>query len=68
MKNKLYEIFDAMTMVFSPLVENLFDHAETINAQQVARKSRARVQMASDAIALRDARATDIRRRESFGW
>ncbi len=68
MKNKLYEIFDAITMVFSPLVENLFDHAETINARRVARKSRGGVQAASDAPALRDARATGTRRRESFGW
>lgn len=67
MKNKLYGIFDRITMVFSPLVENLFDHAEVWSAPREARSGKRRVQTASSAIALREARATGTRRRESFG-
>lgn len=67
MKNMLYEIFDAITMVFSPLVESFFDHAEALSARREARKSWARVQTASAATALRDARAMGTRRTELFG-
>ncbi|MBA3439973.1 MAG: hypothetical protein H0T92_08920 [Pyrinomonadaceae bacterium] len=68
MKNRLYGIFDTITMVFSPLIEDLFDYAEVLSARRGARKIRGRVQTASDATALEDARVTGIRRRESFGW
>jgi len=68
MKNKLYEIFDAVTMVFSPLIESFFDHTEELSARREARKSRGRVQTESDATAVRDARAMGTRHRESFGW
>lgn len=68
MKNKLYRIFDAITMVFSPLVENLFDYAEVLSARRGVRKGKRRLETASGATALRDARATVTRRRESFGW
>ncbi len=68
MKNKLYKIFDAVTMVLSPLVENLFDHAELLSARRVVRRGKRYVLIASDATALRDARATGTPCRESFGW
>ncbi len=68
MKNKLYEIFDTITMVFSPLIESLFDYAEELSARREARKSRGRVQTALGATALRDLSATGTQRRESFGW
>ncbi len=68
MKNKLYGIFDAIAMVFSPLIENLFDYAEVLTARREARKGRVRVQTASDTTDLRDAGATGTRHRESFGW
>lgn len=68
MKNKLYEIFDAITMVFSPLIENLFDYAEVLSARRGVRKGSGRVLTASDTTALRDARTTGTQGRESFGW
>lgn len=68
MKNKLYEIFDRITMVFSPLVESLFDRAEVLSARRAARKGKRRLQMAATATALRDERSTGTRGRESFGW
>ncbi len=57
MKNTLYEIFDAITMIFSPLVESFFDHAEALSARLEMRKNGGRVQKASDATALRGKRA-----------
>ncbi len=39
-KNKLYEIFDAITMVFSPLIENLFDYAKEQGGVQTAQTQR----------------------------
>lgn len=68
MKKNLYGIFDWITMLFSPLVENLFDSAEVLSARRVARKGMRRVQTASDITALRTARAAGTRLRESFGW
>ena len=68
MKNKLYGIFDRITMVFSPHIESLFDYAEAIDARRAARKSRRRAQTTSDATAVRDVRAMGTRREESFGW
>jgi hypothetical protein len=40
MKNKLYGIFDAVTMVFSPLIERLFDHAEVLSARRRVRRGK----------------------------
>lgn len=57
MKNMLYGIFDHVTMTFSPLIEGFFDHAEALSARREMRKSRRRVQMASDPTALQDKRA-----------
>ena len=70
MKNTLYEIFDAITMIFSPLVESFFDHAEALSARREARKSRWRLQTASaaTATALRGARAMGARRKDLFSW
>lgn len=49
MKNKLYDIFDAVTMVFSPLIENVFDYAEIMKARREKRKVRGRAYTASGA-------------------
>lgn len=49
MKNTLYEIFDRIAMVFSPLVENVFDHAEIMKARRERRKIRERAHTASGA-------------------
>jgi len=68
MKNKLYEILDAIMMVFSPLIENLFDYAEVLTARRAERRGKRRLETAPDTTALRDARATVTRHRESFGW
>ena len=57
MKNMLHEIFDHITMLFSPLGEGFFDHAEALSSRREMRKKRGRVQMASDATALQDKRA-----------
>lgn len=68
MKNKLYEIFDAITMVFSPLIESLFDYAEVLIARRGEQSGKRRLEAASDAADLQDARATGTRHSESFGW
>ena len=68
MKNTLYEVLDAITMVFSPLVERLFDYTEVLSARRGARKVKRRLQMAATATALRDERSTGTRGRELFGW
>lgn len=68
MKNVLQEIFDAITMLFSPLIEGFFDHAEALSARREIRKSRRRVQTTLDAAASQDAGALGTRRTESFGW
>ncbi len=65
----LYGIFDWVTMLFSPLVENIFDYAEVSNARREVRKRRRRIEKASAAETLRDAGATmGTRGGESLGW
>lgn len=54
MKNELYKIFDRVTMVFSSLVESLFDYTEVLNACRGARKAKRRLQMVATATALRE--------------
>lgn len=68
MKNKLYEIFDRVAMVFSPLVESFFDYAEVLSARRGVRKGKRRLQMAATATALGEERSTGTRGRESFVW
>ncbi len=68
MKNTLYEVLDRITMVFSPLVESLFDQVEGLSARRGARKGKRRQQMAATATALGDERSAGTRGRESFGW
>lgn len=42
MKKKLYEVLDRILMTFSPLVENIFDQAELLNARREARRNKRR--------------------------
>ena len=68
MKNKLYEVFDRITMILSPLVEGFFDHTEELSARLKMRRSRKHVQTTPDVTFSQDARVMSARRTESFGW
>ena len=59
--------YDSITMIFSPLVENLFDGAEVVHARCEKRNRKQHEREASATPVMRDARATDTHRSGSLG-